>query len=449
MASKLSRLAQLGTLSTKVGGSYLGQRIQGLFQDEQGRKNSLDATHVANAERIVSNLGSLKGAAMKVGQAVAQVADGLNMPPEARAMLGKLHDKAEPIPFAAIKKRVERELGGDLATLYKSFDEEPVGTASLGQAHGAVLPDGTRVVVKVLHDGIEDSVISDMSALKSMLLAGRFINRDKAEVDVIWQEITERLNEELDYRQEAANLQFFRRQFTQGRPIDRDPEVTIPFVHEGWSTGKVLTMERLEGRPLSVFASTAPEAARQRAGATLGRTFLKMEYLWRAIHADPHPGNYLFMPDGRVGILDFGCVRRYDLQWMATYARIGHATLHGDRETTIKLAMQLGCITERHPEADELLWQLCAAIGKAFVPGGFRMGADNDTIQDEVTRLMPGILAQHRLKAPKELVYLHRALGGTHQLLKQLRVHSEWRTMFLDVGGQCIREAEAAGGAAS
>lgn len=444
MASKLSRLAQLGTLSTKVGGSYLGQRIQGLFQDEAGRKKSLDEAHVVNAERIVANLGSLKGAAMKVGQAVAQVADGLNMPPEARAMLGKLHDKAEPIPFSAIRRRVESELGGDLGTLFKSFDEEPVGTASLGQAHGAILPDGSRVVVKVLHEGIEDSVTSDMSALKSMLLAGRFINRDKAEVDLIWAEITERLQEELDYRQEAANLQFFRRQFTQGRPIDRDPDVTIPFVHEGWSTGKVLTMERLEGRPLSVFASTAPEAARQRAGATIGRTFLKMEYLWRAIHADPHPGNYLFTPDGRLGILDFGCVRRYDLAWMAKYARVGHATLHGDRETCIRVAMELGCLTERHPEADELLWQLCASIGKAFVPGGFQMGGEQDTIQDEVTKLMPGILAQHRLKAPRELVYLHRALGGTHQLLKQLRVRSNWRDQFLEMGSLCIAEAEAA-----
>ncbi len=443
MASKLSRLAQLGTLSTKVSGSYLGQRITGLFQDEEARKKSLDRTHVENAERIVTNLGSLKGAAMKVGQAVAQVADGLNMPPEARAMLGRLHDKAEPVPFAAIRKRVESDLGGDLGTLFKSFDEEPVGTASLGQAHGAILPDGSRVVVKVLHEGIEDSVGSDMSALKTMLLAGRVLQRDRAEVDAIWAEITERLQEELDYKQEAANLQFFRRLFTQGR--DRDPDVTIPFVHEGWSTSKVLTMERLQGRPLSVFSSTAPEAARQRAGHTLGRTFLKMEYLWRAIHADPHPGNYLFTPDGKVGILDFGCVRRYDLAWMATYARVGQAAVAGDRETCVANCIPLGCLTERHPEADDLLWRLCTSIGQAFRPEGFLMGGPDDNVQDEVTKLMPGMLAQYRLKAPKELVYLHRALGGTHQLLKQLKVTADWRTMFLEYSGQCLEDAKAAG----
>jgi len=443
MASRFSRLARLGTLSTQVTGSYLGQRLTGMFQSEEDRKKSLDETHVQNAERIVNNLGALKGAAMKVGQAVAQVAEGIDMPPEARAMLGKLHDKAEPIPFSAIKRRVERELGGDLGVLFKSFDEAPVGTASLGQAHGAILPDGTRVVVKVLHEGIEDSVGSDMAALKTMLMAGRVLQREKAEVDAIWGEITDRLHEELDYRQEAANLQFFRRLLTQGRPQDRDPDVTVPYVHEGWSTGKVLTMERLAGRPLGVFASTAPEEARQRAGKTLGRTFLKMEYLWRAIHADPHPGNYLFMPDGRVGMLDFGCVRRYSIDWMAGYARVGLATIEGDREACLRACMTIGCLIERHPEADELLWQLCASIGSAFQPGGFTMGGEHDKVQDEVTKLMPSIMAQHRLKAPRELVYLHRALGGTHQLLKQLRVSAEWRPMLEEYGTACIKEAEA------
>ncbi len=444
MASKFSRLAQLGSLSTRVGGSYLTQRISGIFQDEEGRKKSLDKAHVENAERIVTNLGSLKGAAMKVGQAVAQVADGLNMPPEARAMLGRLHDKAEPVPFIDIRRRVEKELGGDLGSLFKTFDEEPVGTASLGQAHGAVLPDGTQVVVKVLHDGIEDSVGSDMSALKTMLLAGRVLQRDRAEVDEIWAEITARLQEELDYRQEAANLQFFRRLLTQGRPEDRDPDVTIPFVHEGWSTGKVLTMERIAGRPLSVFAATASTAAKQRAGVTLGRTFLKMEYLWRAVHADPHPGNYLFTPEGKVGILDFGCVRRYDVKWMASYAKVGLAAVQGDRETCVSECIPLGCLTERHPEADELLWKLCSSIGEAFRPGGFTMGGPDDHVQDEVTRMMPAIIAQHRLKAPRELVYLHRALGGTHQLMKALKAHTDWRSLFLAYGAQCIRDSERA-----
>lgn len=443
MASKFSRLAQLGTLSTRVSGTYLGQRIAGIFQDEDGRKRSLDRAHVQNAERIVQNLGVLKGAAMKVGQAVAQVADGIDMPPEARAMLATLHDKAEPIPFTVIRRRVESELGGDLGTLFRSFDEEPVGTASLGQAHGAVLPDGARVVVKVLHEGIEDSVSSDMAALKTMLLAGRALQRDRAEVDAIWAEITERLQEELDYRHEAANLQHFRRLLTQGRAVDRDPDVTVPFVHEGWSTSKVLTMERLEGRPLSVFASTASEPARQRAGQALGRTFLKMEYLWRAIQADPHPGNYLFTSDGRVGMLDFGCVRRYPLEWMASYARVGLAAVHGDREACLQGCMAIGCLSERHPEADELLWRLCDSIGKAFRAGGFTMGGAEDDVQDEVTKLMPSIVAQPRLKAPKELVYLHRALGGTHALLKQLRAQADWGPMLEHYGGACIAEHEA------
>ena len=165
MASKLSRLSKLGALTTRVSSSYLGQAVVGMFQSEANRKEGLDRLHLENAERIVRDLGSLKGAAMKVGQAVAQLSDNLDLPPDVRLVLGKLHDKAEPVPFEQVRARVEEELGGSLDTLFKRFDPNPLGTASLGQAHAATLPDGTEVVVKALHTGIDGSVQADLSTL--------------------------------------------------------------------------------------------------------------------------------------------------------------------------------------------------------------------------------------------------------------------------------------------
>lgn len=436
MSTKFSRLSKLGALTTKVSTSYLGQAVAGLFQDDDTRKERLDKIHLENAERIVKDLGNLKGAAMKVGQAVAQLSDSLNLPPDVRLVMGRLHDKAEPVPFASVQARVEAELGGSLDSLFKSFESQPLGTASLGQAHAATLKDGTDVVVKVLHGGIDDSVHADLSALKTMLVAGRVLRRPKEEIDAIFDEIEERLKEELDYRQEALHLAEFRRYFAG------DAEITIPRVFEGWSTSKVLTMERLYGRPLPVFVASAPEAARQRAGLNLGRAFLKMQYVHRAIHADPHPGNYLFQPDGRLGILDFGCVRRYSLPWMAAYGGCGLATRHEDREQCLQNALRIDAMTAREPASDEALWELCTAIGKPFRGGPFTMGGPEDDVQEQVAAVAPRVMAAATLRSPPELVFLHRSLGGMHQILRALKARADWGEMFETVAQQCCKEAE-------
>lgn len=439
MASKLSRLAQLGALSTRVSTSYLGQRVAGIFQGDDARRASLERTHNDNAERIVANLGALKGAAMKVGQALAQVADGYGLPEEARAVLGKLHDRAEPVPYATIQRRVESELHGGIDTLFASFDPEPLGTASLGQAHAARLPDGTDVVVKVLHEGIDGSVHSDLVALRAVLQAGRVLRRPAEEVDAIFTEIGERLAEELDYRREAANLNEFR-SFFEG-----DPEITIPRVHAGWSTARVLTMERLTGRPLAVFAATATPAAKQRAGLALGRSFLQMQYRLRVIHADPHPGNYLFTPDGRVGIFDFGCVRRMELEWIASYGECGLAARYDDRERLLNAALRIRSLTRRGVGAEEdLLWELCRTIGIPFRGGPYTMGTPEDDVHERITALVPRLVVSKELRSPHEMVFLHRGLGGLYQILKQLKARADWGAMFEEHAIRCVQERDAA-----
>ncbi|MEC7948035.1 MAG: AarF/ABC1/UbiB kinase family protein, partial [Myxococcota bacterium] len=312
--SKLSRLARLGGLSSRVSTSYLGQRIKGAFQDENTRTTALNRLHVENAERVVATMGSLKGAAMKVGQGLAQAVEGMNLPPEMAETLSQLNNRAEPIEFGLIRRSIETELDGSLESLFLDFDDEPLGTASLAQAHAARLRSGERVVVKVLHDGIEDSVDSDLGALRSMLIAGRVLRRDKEEINAVFREIRARLSEELDYYQEAANLEYFRRALA-GRS-----GVVIPATHPSHCTSRVLTMDRLTGAPLDDFLAQATPEARQRAGDTLVETFHDMVYRLRAVHADPHAGNYLFQRDGTVGLLDFGCVKRFDVYWMGRYA---------------------------------------------------------------------------------------------------------------------------------
>ena len=151
---KLSRLARLGGLTSRVGSSYLGQQLKGAFQDRDTARQELDQTHRKNAERVVQTMGKLKGAAMKVGQNLAQVVEGMDLPPEVGSMLRTLNDKAEPVPFEDIRRQIEASLGSTLEELYASVDPVPLGTASLAQAHAATLHDGREVVIKVLHDGV-------------------------------------------------------------------------------------------------------------------------------------------------------------------------------------------------------------------------------------------------------------------------------------------------------
>lgn len=423
--SKLSRLARLGGLSSRVSSSYLGQRIKGAFQDEDTRRSALKKLHLENAERVVATMGNLKGAAMKVGQGIAQAVEGMNLPPEMVKILSQLNDKAEPIPFELIRAAVEHELEGTLEELFTDFDEEPLGTASLAQAHAARLPTGERVVVKVLHEGIEDSVDSDLSALRTMLVAGRVLRRDKEEIDQIFAEIRARLDEELDYYQEAANLEFFR------RALADTPGVVVPGTHPKYCTGRVLTMDRVTGAPLDDFLDNASDEAKKRAGDTLVEVFHDMVYRLRAVHADPHPGNYLFQRDGTVGLLDFGCVKRFDVYWMGRYASMARGIVLDDRAAFVGNAQELDILRGEDPEDIDLVWELAGHICTPLLVDHYRCGGLDDDVLPAVKALVPKVLARPNLRGPGDLVFLHRSLGGTYNMLRRLEHSYDYRGLFL------------------
>ncbi len=423
-SSKTGRLVRLGGLTSRVSGSYVGQRIKGVFQDEEKRAKALKKLHLDNAERVVETMGALKGAAMKVGQSIALVADGMDLPPEVAKILSKLNNKAEPIPFGVIKEDIEAELGRPLEEVFSFVDETALGTASLAQAHVARLLDGREVVVKVLHRGIEGSVDADLSALKRILVTGRVLKRERAEIDAIFDEIKARLEEELDYFQEAANLEYFH------TALAHMPEVQIPKTHPELCTERVLTMDRIDGVSLDEFLETATPEAKDRAGTLLATVFHEMFYKLRALHADPHGGNYLFREDGGIGIVDFGCVKRFDSYWVGHYATLAHSGLFGDRDSAIAKCKELEILVGDNAEAEELLWEVCTIIAKAFPGRPYRCGSDEDTVLDEVRKLGPRLLRRQELKSPPQLVYLHRTLGGIYGMLRGLGHVCDYRAMF-------------------
>ena len=412
---KISRLAKLGALSSKISGSYLSQKIRSSLQSKDVEEQELHNTHLENAERIVDVMVDLKGAAMKVGQSIAVIADSLDLPKEVSSVLSRLNDQATLVPFEKIEEVVRSEFA-DQEFPFLFIDPVPLGTASLAQAHAATLHDGTQVVIKVLHEGVEDSVDTDLQALKKILQVGRFWKRSREEIDILFDEIRIRLLEELDYEKELLHLQYFYRVF------ENMDGIRTPYPYQEYCTKRVLTMQRLLGMPLEKFCEMASDASKKRAGDLLCIAFHEMAYVQRALHADPHGGNYLFQKNGNIGILDFGCVKKYDQQFISLYSQFGNALVDARRQDFMRVAKELEIIpTEVSLEVEDALWDLACAAAKVFQQDTFFIGSEHDTLLEDLKRTSKKLLTYSNVRGPRNMIFLHRSLMGIYSMLRKIK----------------------------
>ncbi len=256
------------------------------------------------AERAAEVLGTLRGIAAKVGQ-MASYVDGVV--PEAQReayehALSKLREQAPTSSSAEIRSLVEQELRAPISELFRDWEDEPVASASIGQVHRARLPDGRVVAVKVQHPGIAKAVESDLEnvgMLESVI--GTFVPKGVNSRGVL-EEVKARFREELDYRLEAKRQTQFAELFRG------DPQIYIPTVYAERSTTRVLTSEFVVGARLDDAAAQS-ESERRAYAEALWRFVFKGNLVGGMFNADPHPGNYVFQPEGRIAFLDFGCVQ--------------------------------------------------------------------------------------------------------------------------------------------
>jgi predicted unusual protein kinase regulating ubiquinone biosynthesis (AarF/ABC1/UbiB family) len=256
------------------------------------------------AERAAEVLGTLRGIAAKVGQ-MASYVDGVV--PEAQReayehALSKLREQAPTSSSSEIRALVAQELRAPISELFRDWEDEPVASASIGQVHRARLPDGRVVAVKVQHSGIAKAVESDLEnvgMLESVI--GTFVPKGMNSRGVL-EEVKARFREELDYRLEA------KRQAEFAEIFRGDPQIYIPAVYTERSTSRVLTSEFVVGARLDDIAAHS-ESERRAYAEALWRFVFKGNLVGGMFNADPHPGNYVFQPEGRIAFLDFGCVQ--------------------------------------------------------------------------------------------------------------------------------------------
>jgi predicted unusual protein kinase regulating ubiquinone biosynthesis (AarF/ABC1/UbiB family) len=377
---------------------------------------------ISVAENIARSLGEMKGAAMKIGQALSFV-DVSIIPEEYRTALSILQADAPPMPYADVVKVVTEELGAPPDKAFTWFSPQPIAAASIGQVHMAHVGD-REVVVKVQYPGVAKAIEADLrnaallSALANVgqkLLAGLVGDVD---VRALVDEIRDRVGEELDYRIEARNQQDFATAFAGDR------EILIPAVVPEYSTRRVLTTEYVDAMRWEA-ALQQPQELRDGWGQVISRFVYTLMLRDGLVNVDTHPGNYLFHENGHVTFLDFGCVTRWTPTQRADVQRLVAAIYKDDDDQILDAFVGMGLLHDRNAfKAEALLAPLRMAMEPLHVEQPFHHSREQLAgLIAESLRLrvsVEDLRLLRQLDCPKEYILLVRTTLGIAAVLAHL-----------------------------
>jgi predicted unusual protein kinase regulating ubiquinone biosynthesis (AarF/ABC1/UbiB family) len=305
--SPTRRAMRVAGLGVNVAGSYLGYLVQRAFLDDSARVAKLRSVNKRAAERMRGELQAMRGPAMKLGQALS--VQGGVLPDEMLAELSKLQMEAPGMHPSLMRAQFRSSMGHDPEEVFRSFEETPFAAASLGQVHRAVTNRKESVAIKIQYPAIREAVANDFAWFRAVSKPAQKTGHvPKNVIDELEREIMA----ETDYIREAGNAEFF------GKALSHLPFVSVPRIYREYSGEGVLTMSFIEGHSLDVFLRQNPSrATRDLIGERLFELFHCQMLRVGAFHADPHSGNYLLGRDGRIGLVDFGCVKYLAPQFVA------------------------------------------------------------------------------------------------------------------------------------
>lgn len=321
------RLRVLGSLQAEIGAAYLFYWLRGWFKDADQNKSELAETHWRTALRVLDSMSFLRGATMKIGQTLANFPD--IVPSAFVETLERLHFDAPPMHWSLLNEMVHNELGDDPQNLFAEFDHRAFAAASLGQVHRGQLKTGEPIAVKIQYPGIARTIRQDMRNFFFFMLPAR-LTRDWENTKQQFEDLRLRLERETDYELEAATQEKARLLFRE------EDGIVVPRVYRQHSTSRVLTMDYLEGLTLDQFISTSPpQEERNEFARKILRSWYRLMYSGRMLYCDIHPGNFLYLSDGRLGLIDFGCMIDLDAELWETFRRMDRAITTGRRDDRI------------------------------------------------------------------------------------------------------------------
>lgn len=422
---RLGRLVRMAGVGARTGASLL-----------------LSSRSESTAERAAEVLGTLRGLATKVGQMMSYV-DGL-LPETQREVFEKamrpLQADAPTTPPEAVSRMIEGELGAPVKDIFARFDLEPFASASIGQVHRAALFDGCEVAVKVQHPRIDEAMENDLNnagiveALVSSL-GPRVMN-----ARAVFEEVRRRFREELDYTLEAERQRVF------ADIHANDPLIHVPRVFDECSSRRVLTQQFVAGATLEQ-AAEMDEELRSRYAETLWRFVFKGTLIGGMFNADPHPGNYLFHPDGSITFLDFGCVQPLEPVHMLRSRRVHHAALQQDQAAFEQRIVELLGLTGG--EYQRAAVDYCLHCFDPLFHSPFRVSRGYVTeLVSEIQELKKFMFAKDKsfVPLPANMVFMNRLQFGFYSVLARLDVTANYaaveRTFLADAGAVSERAPE-------
>jgi predicted unusual protein kinase regulating ubiquinone biosynthesis (AarF/ABC1/UbiB family) len=356
--SRVRRSARVGVLAGVEGARFAGAKATNVVRSKGKRQERMEAVATESAEKLVDTLGTMKGAAMKMGQ-LASFIDTDYLPDEYRELyqekLGKLRTAAPSMPWEKVRKVIDQEYDEPCEELFAEIEHEAFAAASIGQVHRATLSDGRRVAVKIQYPGVDAAIRADLSNAKMILRFAKAI-APGLDAKAVAAELRERVLEELDYEYEAQNQRTFSRAY-RGHPF-----IYVPDVITRLSRNRVLVTEYVEGTGFDEIKQMDAET-RSRFGEIVFRFYLGSIFQLQHFNADAHPGNYVLMDDGRVAFLDFGMTKRLDLEQIQLEIEVVKARIEGDPERLREKLHDLGFVKNPKRIDAERLMEHVDAVG--------------------------------------------------------------------------------------
>jgi predicted unusual protein kinase regulating ubiquinone biosynthesis (AarF/ABC1/UbiB family) len=406
---------------------YAGSKAR-RFVTPAERRAALDERFaIRTAEDVAKELGEMKGVLMKVGQLVSFIVEAL--PDDAQAALASLQADAAPMAPSLAAGVVQEELGDEPERVFRTWEDLPVASASIGQVHRAVTTDDRDVAVKVQFPGVGEAIEEDLDGAELMYTMFSALALNGLDARALVDELRARMREELDYRLEARNIAEFARHFAG------HPWVRILAVVPELSATRVLTTEWVEGMAWDQFVATAPAETKQRAGEVIWRFGQHAVHRLGAFNGDPHPGNYRFHHDGSVTFLDFGLVKRWvPGEWERLEPSLDAIVVHRDPERLVTAMEHAGFLASGHGLDPELVYDYVSSPYQPYLVDEFTFTRDwmRDTLARIVDITGPHAEVIAKLNMPASFVILDRVVWGISAILGKLNVTAPWRAMLLE-----------------
>ncbi len=414
--SKVQRASKFLKTGAKIGGNYMRHYTRKIF-DEKMDKTTL---HEENANDIYESLSHLKGGALKVAQMMS-LDQGL-LPKAYQQKFAMAQYSAPPLSYPLVVKTFKEQLKKVPLELFDTFTNKAVNAASIGQVHQATL-NGQKLAVKVQYPGVARSLKSDLQIVKPF--ARLLFNISDADIDYYMDEVQEKLLEETDYElelQHGSEISY---------ACSHLPNLVFPHYYPSLSSKRIITMEWMDGFHIDDFLLTEPtQEVRKRIGQALWDFYDFQIHVLKKVHADAHPGNYLFREDGTVAVIDFGCVKEIPLDFYQQYFRIHDRDFASDPSKFEEWLYDLSFLNTSDTPKEKALFkglfrEMVDLFGKPFHSDEFDFSDDN--FFKAIYNLSEQVASSREIKSAnaargaRDGLYINRTYFGLYHILNKLR----------------------------